>query len=81
MSHRHDGAGPETANISADRDLATEQAIDALDYLRIQMRRAGLPDCADVLDEAFVMCLRAYVAHKRAALARSPEGALAETIN
>lgn len=81
MSHRHNGAEPETANISADRDLATEQAIDALDYLRIQMRRAGLPDCADVLDEAFVMCLRAYVAHKRTVLARSPEAAVAETIN
>lgn len=42
-------------------DRAIEQGIDSLARLRNDMRGAGLLDCADLLDEAFVTCLKAYV--------------------
>lgn len=42
-------------------DRAIEQGIDSLARLRNDMREAGLFDCADLLDEAFVTCLKAYV--------------------
>lgn len=43
------------------RDQTIADGIDSLDRLRNDMRRAGLFDCADLLDEAFVTCLKAYV--------------------
>ncbi|HWU50884.1 MAG TPA: hypothetical protein VN042_13460 [Asticcacaulis sp.] len=45
-------------------DQATEQIIDAIDFLRAEMRAHGLSACADVLDDAFVACLDVYVRHK-----------------
>lgn len=42
-------------------DQAIESGIDSLGRLRRDMRHAGLTDCADALDEAFVKCLKAYL--------------------
>ncbi|BEV12050.1 hypothetical protein ATDW_25460 [Asticcacaulis sp. DW145] len=42
-------------------DQTIADGIDSLDRLRNDMRVAGLFDCADLLDEAFVTCLKAYV--------------------
>jgi hypothetical protein len=42
-------------------DQAIESGIDNLGRLRRDMRHAGMVDCADALDEAFVKCLRAYL--------------------
>ena len=42
-------------------ELATERAIDAIDFLRREVRRTGLLDCAEILDESFVRCIKAYV--------------------
>lgn len=42
--------------------FSIEQGIDAVDRLRGQMREAGMTECADALDEAFVCCLKNFVA-------------------
>lgn len=42
-------------------DQAIESGIDNLGRLRRDMRHAGMIDCADALDEAFVKCLKAYL--------------------
>ena len=46
----------------SDREI--ERDIDAIDRLRETMRRAGLLECADALDHAFVKCLKDYMARK-----------------
>jgi hypothetical protein len=87
MSHKQsDTRGHSQARdaITAERDLATEHAMDALDYLRVQMRKTGMPDCADVLDEAFIRCLQIYIAQKHRDLAASSSdltGAGDNTVN
>ncbi|ADU14080.1 hypothetical protein [Asticcacaulis excentricus] len=45
-------------------DQAISRGIDSLGRLRADMRQAGLTDCADLLDEAFVCCLKAFVGRR-----------------
>ncbi len=47
-------------------DQEIETGIDAINLLRMTMRKAGMWDCADALDEAFVKCLKDYMARKDA---------------
>ena len=53
-------------------DRAIEQGIDCLAQLRTDMRQAGMTECADMLDEAFVKCLKAYVERRAASSERPP---------
>lgn len=53
-------------------DQAVEHAIDAVDWLRSQMRRMGMTACADALDEAFVKCLQDYLEHRRQSVQGGP---------
>jgi hypothetical protein len=46
----------ESAQIIAD-------GIDALNAMCIEMRKLGMIACAEVLDQAFAVCLREYVEH------------------
>ncbi len=56
-----------TGNGDADpSDQEIEEGIDAINLLRVTMRKAGMADCADALDEAFVKCLKDYMAHRDA---------------
>jgi len=41
--------------------VGIEARIDAIDWLRREMRRLGMSDCADALDQSFVRSLQAYV--------------------
>ena len=51
-----------SGNLPADAVMRRiELSIDAVDWLRQQMRTLGMPACADALDEAFVQCLSAYL--------------------
>lgn len=47
-------------------DREVEAGIDEINRVRSTLRRAGFGDSADALDEAFVKCLRDYVARKSA---------------
>ncbi len=63
---RRKPAGPEPEGRElSDIDEGIERGIDAVDGLRVEMRKAGMAACADALDEAFVKCLREYVTRKQ----------------
>lgn len=64
----HKGKPPPQAN-GGESTFSIEQGIDAVDRLRGQMRQAGMTECADALDGAFVCCLKNFVARK----SQSPE--------
>ena len=55
---------PESRGLS-ETDETIERGIDAVDGLRVEMRKAGMTACADALDEAFVKCLQNYVTRKQ----------------
>jgi 3-deoxy-D-arabino-heptulosonate 7-phosphate (DAHP) synthase len=62
---RWKGPSPPAGNtIGADRSPLIEQGIDAVDLLRVEMRRLGMTACADALDDAFAHCLRDYMTLK-----------------
>jgi len=42
-------------------EFTVERGIEAIGLLRVQMREAGMTDCADALDEVYVQCLRDFV--------------------
>jgi hypothetical protein len=48
---------PETAGAESADLIKIEQGIDAVNILRIEMRKAGLNACVDALDRAFAHCL------------------------
>jgi hypothetical protein len=54
-----DGAGKEETDFSK-----IERGIDAVNALRLDMRKAGMTACADALDQAFAHCLREFLALK-----------------
>ncbi|OYW82957.1 MAG: hypothetical protein B7Z26_01930 [Asticcacaulis sp. 32-58-5] len=56
-------------------DRAIELGIDSLAQLRSDMREAGMLECAEILDEAFVKCLKAYVDR------RASQGARPSTVD
>jgi hypothetical protein len=56
---RENGSGAGGTGRGIDR--AIEQGIDSLAQLRTDMREAGMLECAEILDETFVKCLKAYV--------------------
>jgi len=58
-----------------------EWAIDTIDRLRVTIRRAGLCDGADALDQAFVQCLRDYMASKPAEAKGDEDDAVAGNLN
>lgn len=45
-------------------DTAIERIMDAVDFLRAEMRRGGMVELADILDDAFVESLRIYIARQ-----------------
>lgn len=47
--------------VVAERNAVIERGIDAINALRVEMRKAGMGACANALDEAFAHCLRDYV--------------------
>ena len=53
------GAGKEETDFSK-----IERGIDAVNALRLDMRKAGMTVCADALDQAFAHCLREFLALK-----------------
>jgi hypothetical protein len=59
MSHEETDRAVEQPATTLDQSI--EHGIDSLARLRGDMRQAGMTDCADVLDEAFVRCLKAFV--------------------
>lgn len=60
MSPKHSN-GTGEGDKKSELDRAIEQGIDNLSKLRSDMREAGMTACADILDEAFVRCLQAYL--------------------
>lgn len=67
--------GPGSATMPADlsdddatgSDQEIEKGIDAINALRVTMRRAGMTNCADALDDVFVRCLKDYMEQRDAA--------------
>jgi len=57
------------------RDTAVERVLDAMDYLRSEMRRTGMDELAVILDEAFALSLRTYVARQYERLRDVPNSA------
>jgi len=60
-----------------------ERGIDAIDRLRVEMRKAGMTACAEALDNAFAHCLRDYMTLKEtdASPPVSSEGEDDKTLN
>ncbi len=63
------GSNPASMSSELDNgdDKEIEKGIDAIDVLRVTMRRAGMTDCADALDDVFVRCLKGYMDRRDAA--------------
>ena len=62
-------------------DWEVEAGIDEIDRVRSTLRRAGFDDSADALDEAFVKCLRDYVARKGARPLADEDASGDESVN